>query len=109
MGVVALHVLGVVVHTWKRRDNITLAMIDGRKEGDDAQAIRSAHPLVAVVFAGLTAVWIGALVHGYDATSRAVTLPGLGTRIVLGEAEKQGEGPGGRREPHDEKHDGDRD
>lgn len=102
MGVVALHVVGIVVHTLRHRENITRAMIDGRKEGDAAQGIRSAHPLVALAFLALTAGWVGALVRGYDAGSRSVALPGLSTRITLGEAESS-RGPGGRGQHHDDR------
>lgn len=87
IGVIAAHVLGVIVHTVRRRENIALSMLDGRKQGEKAQAIPSAHPLVAAALLGLTALWSVGLVGGYDAASRSVVLPGLGVRLALGEAE----------------------
>ncbi|MFO0759408.1 MAG: cytochrome b/b6 domain-containing protein [Byssovorax sp.] len=103
VGVVALHVLGVVAHTLRHRENIARSMIDGRKDGDAAQAIPSAHPLVALALVGATALWTGVLVRGYDAGSRSVALPGLGSRIMLGEDERGKEhgGEGGPRERHE--------
>jgi len=100
IGVVVLHVVGVVVHTLRCRDNISLSMLDGRKEGEPAQAISSSHPLVALALLGLTALWSMTLVRGYDPASRSVALPGIGAPIALGEAEgAEGPGePGGRPE-----------
>lgn len=92
IGVVGLHLAGVLVHTLRRRENIALSMVDGRKEGEPAQAIASSHPLVAAVFLGLTAFWSVTLVRGYDPASRTVSFPGTSTRIALGEAEGA-EGP----------------
>jgi len=109
IGVIGAHVLGVIVHTARRRDNITLSMLDGRKQGEKAQAIPSAHPLAAAALLGLTALWSVVLVRGYDTVSRSVVLPGLGTRIALGEAEgpEAGEGdsarPGRGKEDHDDR------
>ncbi len=88
VGVIALHVAGVVVHTLRQHENIALAMLDGRKEGNAGQAIASAHPLVALALVGATALWAGVLVDGYDGRSHSVSLPGLGTSITLGEIEK---------------------
>jgi cytochrome b len=87
IGVVGVHVAGVVVHTLRRRENISLSMVDGRKAVEPAQAISSSHPLVALALLGLTAVWSATLVRGYDPATRSVGLPGLGARIALGEAE----------------------
>lgn len=110
IGVAGVHVLGVIVHTVRRRENITLAMIDGHKAGEPAQAIRSSHPLVAAALLGLTAMWSAALVRGYDGASRSVVLPGLGTRLALGEAEQQEGGGRDRARPRKgEEHHGDRD
>lgn len=98
IGVTGAHVIGVVVHTLRRRENITLAMLDGRKEGETAQAIPSAHPLVAAALLGLTALWSVALVRGYDAASRSVVLPG-GSRLALSEPEESGRGHGDHERP----------
>ncbi len=107
IGVVGLHVAGVVVHTLRRRENISLSMVDGRKAVEPAKAISSSHPLVALALLGLTAVWSATLVRGYDPATKSVGLPGLGARIALGEAE----GAEGAGEPtrgrHGNRHDDD--
>jgi cytochrome b len=90
VGLAAVHVAGVALHVIRRRDNIALGMIDGRRPAAPAQAIETAHPLVALVMVGLVGAWAGSLVHGYDATGRRVTLPALGQSIQLGERKEAG-------------------
>ena len=113
IGVIGAHVLGVLVHTVRRRDNITLSMLDGHKQGEKAQAIPSAHPLVAAALLGLTTALSVMLVRNYDAASRSVLLPGVGARIALGEAEgpEKSEGHparrGGSKEHHEDHEDRD--
>jgi cytochrome b len=89
MAVVVVHVVGVVLHTVRHRENIIGAMVDGRKQGSATQAIPSSHALVALVFLALCGGWSATLVRGYDASTHSVTLPVLATRIPLGEAEKK--------------------
>lgn len=88
--VVGTHVAGVIWHTVRHRENIIGSMVTGYKDGDAAQGIASAHPLVALGFVLATGAWAGALVQGYDAPNSAVTLPLLGTTVQLGEGEHGG-------------------
>ena len=39
VGVIGLHVAGIVAHTLRRRENISLSMLDGRKAGEPARGI----------------------------------------------------------------------
>jgi cytochrome b len=98
------HVAGVVWHTIRHRENIALSMVDGRKEADEAQGIRTVRPVAALVFLALTGAWAGLLVQGYDPATSAVTLPFAGARLQLGEGEH-----GERREHHAERDDDDHD
>lgn len=97
--VVAAHVLGALLHAARHRDNILASMVHGYKEGEPEYAIRRAHPLVGLLFVGLTAAWTFRVVMSYDAATNLVTLPVLGTTITLGDA--------GERESESEDHDED--
>ncbi len=87
LAVVAIHVLGVAIHTIRFRENITRSMIDGRKAGDASDGIASAQPVAAIVALGITAAWAAALVANYDATTATTEIPLVGTRLVLGDSE----------------------
>jgi cytochrome b len=96
--VVAAHVLGALLHSARHRDNILASMVHGYKEGEPEYAIRRAHPLVGLLFVGLTAAWTFRVVMSHDAATNLVTLPVLGTTITLGDAaERESES-----EDHDE-------
>lgn len=90
VGLVGVHLAGIALHVVRRRDNIALGMIDGKKPAAPAQAIGTAHPLVALLMVGLVGAWMGSLIHGYDAAGRRVTIPGLGQSIQLGERKEAG-------------------
>lgn len=106
MGVVAIHVAGIVWHTIRHRENIALSMVDGHKRIAKGAAIESSHALAAVAFLGLTGLWAGALYDGYDAAGRQVTLPLLGVSVQLGEAEGA-HAERGEHEEHEEHDDDD--
>lgn len=84
--VVGAHLLGVALHTLRHRENITRTIIDGYANVDPSQGIRSARPVAALVFLGLTALWAAGLLRSYSADSRSAILPLLG-QLQLGELE----------------------
>lgn len=98
--VVVAHVLGAVLHAARHHDNILASMVHGYKEGEPEYAIRRAHPLVGLLFIGLTASWTARVVFSYDAATNQVTLPVFGTTVTLGEAEERERES--EREDHDE-------
>ncbi|MCG3126219.1 MAG: hypothetical protein CHACPFDD_01049 [Phycisphaerae bacterium] len=102
IALVAVHVAGVVVHSVRTGENVTLAMINGRKDAAPHEAIRSTHPLAAVVFVALTALWAGGLVWNYDPAARRTAVPLLGTPINLGEAGEHSERADGGPEDDDD-------
>ena len=112
LAVVAVHVLGVVLHTVRHRENITASMVHGRKSGDTSQAIKSALPLAGAAFVLVVGAWAFGLVRAYDPATMTTRLPILGTSLTLGENEREerrerGEWRrnGGKREHDDDDHD----
>jgi cytochrome b len=91
--VVLIHVCGVVWHSWRHRENITLGMITGYKEGAPSDAIASSRPLVAGLFAGLVLATLAGMVRNYDVKSRTTSLPFVGTQLRLGEELHERRGP----------------
>jgi cytochrome b len=85
LAVVIVHVLGVGWHTIRHRENITVSMITGRKEGLPTDAIPSNHPLAALVFVAVIGLLAVDLFRNYDETKNQTRLPFVGTVIHLGE------------------------
>jgi len=58
LAVVGVHIAGVLASSWLHRENLVGAMIDGRKRGDPAGAVRSAwRALAALMLAAVLAFW----------------------------------------------------
>lgn len=103
-GVLALagaHLLGVLLHSIRHRDGIVLGMVDGKKQADPADGIRSQAVPAAVVFLILVGFFGTSLMSTYDAASQTATVPLLGTKLQLGEAEGEGRAGGEYEEDDD--------
>ncbi len=111
---IVAHIIGLVWHTIRHRENIALSMIDGKKLGEPSQAIQSPHLFVGVLFLALSAGWTFAIFSGHDANAGQLSLPVLGQTIRLGEGrgehssqhERDGEASEDRQ--HGKKRQGDR-
>lgn len=99
LAVVVLHLAGLAWHTIRHRENISLAMVTGRKEGKVEDAISSGHAVWGVVMTIVAGVWIAALFAARDARTATVKVPVIGAILRLGEKES---GEGGREHDHDD-------
>lgn len=100
LAVIALHLAGLVWHTIRHRENISLAMVTGKKSGKAEDTISSSHAVWGVVIAIVTGVWIAALFAAHNASTATVKLPGIGVTLQLGENEG-GKGKQGRERDDD--------
>lgn len=87
LAVIALHLAGLVWHTIRHRENISLAMVTGRKTGKPEDAIESGHSVLGAIIFLVTGLWIAALFAGHNAATATVKLPGTGVTLQLGENE----------------------
>ena len=86
MAAVVIHITGVLWYSIRHRENITMSMVSGYKEGSPAEAADSNRLLAAIVFLVLVGVLTIGLFLGYDRSTGRMTIPLLGIAIDLGES-----------------------
>jgi hypothetical protein len=94
-----LHILGVVLHTVRHRENLTASMIHGRKDADAGDEIGTSHRGATLSFCILSAAWASGLLANYDAATQTTRLPLIGVSMQIGEVEDEGHRDQGQ---HDE-------
>jgi hypothetical protein len=85
LAVAAVHVAGVLLHTVRQRENITLSMITGRMAAAPEAALRSSAPVPALLGLAIVVALGASLVLNYDPAARQTTLPLLSASIHLAE------------------------
>jgi cytochrome b len=86
LGLVVVHIAGVVAHSIRTKENLPAAMLSGERRGEPEDAIPSMRPWSAAALLALTAVWVFTLRAGYDPATRQLRLPLTGAPLQLGEA-----------------------
>jgi len=102
LALAAVHILGVLLHSIRHRDGIVLGMVDGKKQTDPADGIPSPAVPAAVVGLLILGLFGTSLMSTYDAANQTATVPLLGTRLQLGEAEGEGRAGGEHEEEDDD-------
>ncbi len=89
LALIAVHVLGIILHTLRHRDAIALSMISGRKPGEARDAIASSRPVVAAIFLVLIAAWAVTLYRNYNPRRQSTQLPFVGVEVPIGGSEEE--------------------
>lgn len=87
LAVIVMHLAGLAWHTIRHRENISLAMVTGKKSGNAVDAISSSHSVWGVILVFIVGLWIAALFAAHNANTATVKLPGIGVTLQLGENE----------------------
>ena len=88
--VVLSHLAGLAWHTIRHKENISMAMVSGRKAGESVEAIPSSHPIWAGIILLAAGLWISLFFAGFKPSDRSVRLPAVGMTVQLGESESHG-------------------
>lgn len=99
--VVAIHILGVVIHTFRFRENIAGSMISGRKRADPSLAITTLAPAAALVMLLHAGTLAGTLYANWNPATGRTSLPLIGTSIKLGGEAEESDRPRGIRSDKD--------
>lgn len=84
--VVIAHIVGVVLHRIRHKDQIMSSMFNGKKDMfDEKKEIESNHPLIAILFVILVGLGSLSLLSSYNVSSGKLNLWGLS--LQLGEME----------------------
>lgn len=110
LAAVVLHLLGLVLHTIRHRENIAWSMVDGRKIAPVADALPRHGALGGTVVAALVALIAVGIFRGYDAATGRVRVPAIGLTLTLkteAGGRSSGEQHRGDREQREERDDHD--
>lgn len=91
LAVVVLHILGVLIHTLRHRENIVASMIHGRKNVDVQAGIKSSHPMAALIFCVVCGAWGFGLLANYNPIKQTTRLPLIGALVHVGEEDHEGQ------------------
>jgi cytochrome b len=80
---ICAHVAGIAVHTIRHRENISTAMLTGRKPAAPSTALPTARHAWGAALLVACVAWVGLLFASYDASVQTVTLPVIGTTVHL--------------------------
>lgn len=106
VGLIGGHLAGIAAHSMRRRENLAMAMVDGRKQAAEESALAGHGWWRGALVRGVMASWGGVLWSGFDAGAGTLALPGLSVPLQLGEDEHGPGGEDGRKAEHErhEKH-----
>ena len=108
LAMIVAHLLGLVLHTLRFRENVALSMINGKKRAPKGAAIRSSRPIMGLAMLALSLTYIVLLFGNYEKGSGVVRLPWINQVVTLGEGEEdEGGGHGEEQEEYEEDDDHD--
>ena len=82
---IGLHLAGLAWHSFRHRENIALAMVDGRKMAPETEALPHASGKAGIAILVALVVWATLLARGYDHVAGTLKLPFLKHPLVLTE------------------------
>ena len=92
MGLIGAHLLGIVLHTLRYKEMISLSMVTGKKEGEEGTGLSTAGTPAGLLMLVVVALWYYGLSTSFDFSTGKLHIPLTGQTITLG-GEEAAEGP----------------
>ena len=84
---VLLHIAGIILHSFRHQDAISVTMLNGKKCGTEKDIkILSSKPLTAIIFLVLVFTFVGYLIQNYNVSTSELNL--FGKNLTLIEKDK---------------------
>ncbi|MBP9681041.1 MAG: cytochrome b/b6 domain-containing protein [Bacteriovorax sp.] len=85
---VIAHIAGIILHTIKHKELISLSMIHGKKvDRENEEGITNNHPFMAILFIAIIGLFAFTLIKNYDQSTRSLNI--LNKNLQLGEIEEE--------------------
>lgn|SRR5690606_8409749 len=88
LAAISSHLLGLILFTIRKKENISLSIITGKKNGPDNAEIKTARGMTGFIIILLLAGWTVLLNQSYNETNSTLTIPFTDKTIILGEDEE---------------------
>ncbi|NBB80263.1 MAG: hypothetical protein GVY36_12610 [Verrucomicrobia bacterium] len=85
LSMIAAHMLGLAVHTFRQRENIAGSMIHGRKRVATGTGIKSSRPILGLLIVATAAAFVFQLLGNYKKGAGQMQLPWLPVTVMLDE------------------------
>jgi len=87
LAMIVAHLLGLVLHTLRFRENIALSMVTGRKRVRAGSGLKSPRPIFGLALLAVSLAFMAQLVKNYQTGSGQIKLPWVQMTVALGEDE----------------------
>jgi cytochrome b len=87
LATIAAHLLGLVLHTLRHRENIARSMVDGQRLAAPEQGLASTRTVPALVYLVVIGAWGLSVIDHYQPATQSLRLPVLGLPLQIGEVE----------------------
>lgn len=91
LGIVGLHIIGIIFHIFRHRENIIASMIHGKKTSDSESGISSSRPVILIIFLALLSLFTFDLLSNYQEINKTINVPIVGVQLQIGESDSQEE------------------
>ncbi|MBX2977642.1 MAG: cytochrome b/b6 domain-containing protein [Ignavibacteriaceae bacterium] len=87
LATVSLHIIGVIFHIFRHRDNIIASMIHGKKRSNSEVGITSSRVVVLIIFLSLLSLFTFDLISSHQKNKKTINIPVIGVQLQIGEFE----------------------